>query len=346
MRFSPTSILAAALGSPLMLLAAPRSAAMATSEPDYLFAIKYSDDGCTDAVMLQNYLSNTTYQVMGSTGMDSCPENLMCAMDPEGHADTCPIPTASGENETTKMHDVFFVVNETDGNIYSGDTSNYFVAGPDVCKEEAWYLGCGSWHFQLLDNLKSNPEIMANDNPDDLEKIDNFLYLMYYEDDTCTDLASVIPAASGQELTFSTVSDPDLSCRVRAICGVDPTSDACVRIRDGSSTAEAVQFRSESRVDEATGEVGVYTCVSGNEAADEDECNVRKPQDCIKSSVFSNCSFRYLSGPTLAQNPRYLVGDFESQQDSSGTLPEASKAFTSIGTLILSSLCIFVASWS
>ena len=315
-----------------------------TTSPEYLVSISYSANDCTDAVFLQTFLSNTTRQYMGSTGMDSCADNLMCRVDPAGNPDMCPIPTGSGENETTKMYEVMSFVNETDGKIYSGRGR---LNGPDMCRVSSgsWFRGCGSYGQKFLVDLQSNPEIMANDNPEDLEKMQDFLYLIYYEDDACTDLASVITTASGQELTFPTVSDPDLSCRMQAICGVDPTSDACVRIRDGSSPAEALQFRSESRVDEATGEVGVYTCTLGNGAADEDECNVRKPQDCIKSSVFSNCSFRYLAGPTLAQNPRFLVGEFENDPDTSGVSPGASKVFTSIGFFVFSLLYVNAAWW-
>ena len=341
-----SSILAAAIGAPLVLLAALPSAAMATSEsepePEFLFAINYSADDCTDAVLLQTYLSNTTYQVMGSTGMDSCGDNMMCRMDPDGHKDTCPMPIGSGENnETTKMYDMIYLVNETDGSIYSGSSSSvYFVAGPDVCRtppdgSPGWYGGCGGWHFQLLDDLQSNPEMMANDNPGDMEKIQDFTYIVFYEDDACTEIASIDPAASGQVLTIPTVSDPGLSCRAQSVCAVDPSSDACVQIQDENSIATVPVL---TRVDKDTGEVDILQCDTTNEAVDEDPCLKVMPQDCIKSSVFSNCYYRFLSGPTLAQNPRYLVGDFGDEPDTSGASPEASKVFTSIGYLMFSLL--------
>ena len=337
MFLSRSSILAAAL-----LAAPPRSAAM-TSEPEYLVNIAYSANDCTDAVLLQTHLSNTTYPIMGSTGMDSCGDNLMCWMDPTGNPDMCPTPTGSGENETTKMYDMVAVVNETDGNIYSGRSGR--LMGPDLCRNPrdgtpGWYRGCKGFGYKFLDDLQSNPEIMANDNPEDIEKMQDFTYLLYYDDDACTDLASIEPAASGQVLTIPTVSDPNLSCGTQSVCAVDSSSDACKQIQDEDSVATVPVW---TRVDEDTGEVDILQCDSTNEAAGEAECLKVMPQDCIKSSIFSNCYYRWLSGPALAQNPRYLVGEFESDPDikndpdsTSAASPKASKLFTSIGFLIFS----------
>ena len=271
-----------------------------------VFAIDYSEDGCGEsasAVAMKGYLSNTTYSVLGQTAYETCAQNTVCRLDPEDAA-ICPLPSGSGD-DTTAVYDVRHLRGE-DGTIYDAKNTS-FILGPNVCRSGNWYGGCGSYNYQSLDDLQNNPEILANDNPKDLEQIKDFYYLVYYEDDSCTDLSGVVAATSGQQLDVPLVSNPDLSCTAQAICGLDPTSETCQFLRDGDAVAEIV---AETRTDETTGEMGVYECDSSNEAAGEETCKLVLPRDCNKSSIFSNCFYRKISGPALAQNPRNLVGEF------------------------------------
>ena len=75
--------------------------------------------------------------------------------------------------------------------------------------------------------------------------------------------------------------------------------------------AEVARINLETRVDETTGAVDVCVCDTSNVAARQEECALKTPSDCVKSSIFSNCHFRYLSGNTLAQNPRFLIGEID-----------------------------------
>lgn len=144
--------------------------------------------------------------------------------------------------------------------------------------------------------------------------MEDYAYLAYYEDDACTDLASVVPTATGMTMEFPPVSTSQLSCQVQAMCAVDPGSMACSHIRDPN--VEVAQVNLETRVDTTTGAVDVYECDTSNAAAGQDECALKTPQDCVQSSIFSNCYFRYLSGNTLAQNPRFLVGEVGATADT------------------------------
>ena len=161
--------------------------------------------------------------------------------------------------------------------------------------------------MKLLENFKQTPELMANDNPQDLEMMKEYIYLAYYEDDACTDLSAIVTTASGKQIDLPQVSNPDLSCNIQAICGIDPASHQCKAIQD-VAVAVAERF-AETRVDPETNELDVYECDSSNEAVGQEECALFRPQDCGESSIFTNCYFRYVSGPEFATNPRVIVGE-------------------------------------
>lgn len=229
----------------------------------------------------------------------------MCRIDPNNE-EACP-PDMMAE------FDIQLKIDPETGNIVNllGNTS--FKQGPDVCPLGRWYRDC-YWSYWTLDDLRTQPEIMANDNPADLAMMENYAYLAYYEDDACTDLASVVPTATGMTLEFPPVSNTQLSCQLQAMCAVDPESATCSSIRDPN--AEVAQVNLETRVDTTTGAVDVYECDTSNAAAGQDECALKTPSDCVQSSIYPNCHFRYLSGNTLAQNPRFLVGEVDASTDA------------------------------
>lgn len=232
----------------------------------------------------------------------ACAEAMMCRIDPNNE-EACP-PDMMAE------FDVQLKIEPETGNIVNllGSNSSR-PQGPDVClPSRRWYKDC-YWSYWTLDDLRTQPEIVANDNPTDLAMMENYAYLAYYEDDACTDLASLVPTATGMTLEFPPASNSQLSCQLQAMCAVDPGSAACSSIRDPD--AEVAQVNLETRVDETTGAVDVYECDTSNAAAGQDECALKTPTDCVQSSIYSNCHFRYLSGNTMAQNPRFLVGEVD-----------------------------------
>ena len=288
-----------------------------------IFGIEYSEDGCgtsASAVSLVAYLVNETYTFVAPTSEElSCAQSTMCRINPSD--DLC-----VGANEFPLALDY----DSSTGLIFGADDPS-FVVGPDACLAGGWIPQCLSYNYQLLSDLKEDPSILANDNPEDLAMMTDYLYLLYYEDDSCTDLAGITPAVSGATLSVPIVSNPDLSCQAQAMCAIDPDSKICESIRD--QNGETALLTLETRKDETTDGVDVFECDTSNAAAGQEECALQKPSDCTKSSIFTQCHFRYLSGPTLAQNPRLLVGDLDVGPDDGSegeddTTEEAGEPFT------------------
>ena len=272
---------------------------------NFIFGIEYSEDGCgtsASAVSLVAYLVNETYTFVAPTSEElSCAQSTMCRINPSD--DLC-----VGANEFPLALDY----DSSTGLIFGADDPS-FVVGPDACLAGGWIPQCLSYNYQLLSDLKEDPSILANDNPEDLAMMTDYLYLLYYEDDSCTDLAGITPAVSGATLSVPIVSNQDLSCQAQSMCAIDPDSKICESIRD--ENGETALLTLETRGDETTGGVDVFECDTSNAAAGQEECALQKPSACTKSSIFTQCHFRYLSGPTLAQNPRLLVGELDISPD-------------------------------
>ena len=288
-----------------------------------IFGIEYSEDGCStsaSAVSLVAYLVNETYTFVAPTSEElSCARSTMCRINPSDEL-------CVGANEFPLALDY----DSSTGLIFGADDPS-FIVGPDACLAGGWIPQCLSYNYQLLSDLKDDPSMLANDNPEDLAMMTDYLYLLYYEDDTCTDLAGITPAVSGSALSVPIVSNLDLSCQAQAMCAIDPDSKICESIRD--QNGETALLTLETRGDETTGGVDVFECDTSNAAAGQEECALQKPSDCTKSSIFTKCHFRYLSGPTLAQNPRMSVGKFDEApvDESEGegdTVEEAEEPFT------------------
>ena len=257
-----------------------------------VFAINYSEESCEEsksALALNAYLQYENYTITTTKEM-ACAEGMMCRIDPN-NKEACP-------DEMMAEFQVQLKIEAETGNIVNLlGTNSSRPQGPDVClPSRRWYKDC-YWSYWTLEDLRTQPEIMVNDNPTDLAMMENYAYLAYcYDDEACTDLASVVPTATGMTLEFPPASNSQLSCQFQAMCAIDPGSAACSYIRDPD--AEVARINLETRVDETTG-------------AGQEECALKTPSDCVKSSIFSNCHFRYLSGNTLAQNPRFLIGEID-----------------------------------
>jgi len=62
--------------------------------------------------------------------------------------------------------------------------------------------------------------MFENNNKDDLEIMKNFYYA-FYEDDECTDLASVFTSVSGETVDVPIVSENNYSCAVGSVCALN-----------------------------------------------------------------------------------------------------------------------------
>ena len=65
-----------------------------------------------------------------------------------------------------------------------------------------WYGDC-NYAFHTLDDIKDEPEILHNDMEVSAE--DEFIYLAFYEDDSCTDLSTIVTSLSGPTAIGGTV---------------------------------------------------------------------------------------------------------------------------------------------
>ncbi len=196
--------------------------------------------------------------------------------------------------------------------------------------------------------MKSNPDLLANSDPADLDAMKDFIYYVYYEDDKCTDPASIWSSMPGEAVTVDIVSNyTEYSCAVRSACVIDPNSALCEALRDGPD--HTATFVSITELDESTGEQVVAGCDTSNFETGQDDCSVISPRDCIASSLIPGCHLRFFSGSTLSKYPRIFVGDMTglpgitsspSQQPVDG-VSGAGKASSALGFWALY-ICWFV----
>jgi hypothetical protein len=163
--------------------------------------------------------------------------------------------------------------------------------------------------------LKSNPDLLANSDPADLEAMKDFIYYVYYEDDKCTDPASIWSSMAGEAVTVDIVSNyTENSCAVRSACVIDPESPLCEALRDGSD--HTATFVSITALDESTGEqvvaesiLPIFGASSPINKSNVETGPVISPRNCIASSLIPGCHLRFFTGSTLSKYPNILVGD-------------------------------------
>lgn len=284
------------------------------------YSIQYSSAGCNNGtassswVSMQGFLSganSTAYHPTSETNA-TCAEASVCTVlfDPAAD-DRCPEDgTFVGEVNKGTGHVVLDYLNNTDD----------FTQ----CRPSGWYSNC-HYEYESLAALKENPELLSNANPADLEAMKDFIYYVFYEDNECTDPASIWSSVDGEVVTVDIVSNySEYSCAVRSSCAIDPKSKICEALRDGPD--HTATFVSKTEVDENTGMQAVYGCDTSNAEVGQDECFVISPRDCIASSLVPGCHLRFFSAPTLATWPRVLIGDMSGVPEALGS--SGSKSFS------------------
>ena len=278
----------------LSLLAGP-SVAASSSDPEVYYAIDYAGEGCvtrvggnSSAVLVNGYVTGENYEVFGPPASDNmtCEEATPCRVD-RFSSDSC-----------TVMHDVG--TNAIVGDqVVSLSWPEYNMA---ECQPGDWFGDCNSV-YKTLDDIKAEPDLLLGDYLPDLEARNEFIYLAFYEDDSCTDLATIVTSLSGQTVSVpKAMNQPSLSCAEASLCAVDPTAAICAERMGGEEMVnlDAVTRPASSKV---------YQCDASNEDVGQDECNEYTPTDCIKSSLYANCHFRYLNGDVMGMDPRLLLGE-------------------------------------
>ena len=275
----------------LYLLAGP-SVAATSGDPEVFYAIDYVGEGCvtrvggdSSAVSVKGYVTGKSYEVFGPPASDNvtCEEAISCRIDPF-YADDC---TVVGHNFTHTIDA---------GQVVSLSSPGYNLT--ECHPHGDWYGDC-NWVYKTLDNIKAEPDLLLGDFRPDLEARNEFIYLAFYEDDSCTDLATIVTLLSGQNvLAPKAMKNRSLSCAEASLCAVDPTAPICAERVDGEDMVnlDAVTRPASSSVFHSSKE---YT-----------------PTDCTKSSLYANCHFRYLSGEVIGTNPRLLFGETTEQVGS------------------------------
>lgn len=296
----------------LLLLGSHSAAAAATAEGDAIisafaelpsgstsfYLVLHSGENCTNSTSLKGFLpgNSTRYHPAADTD-NTCTESSVCAVLFDSKDDSrCPV-----EASTTGE------VRGDDGDVYMySPFRQSFVASQ--CLAGTWYPGCPSFEYYSLGALTSDPNLLANSNPADLEGMGDFIYYVYYEDDQCTEPASIWSSMDRESVTVDIVSNyTEYSCAVRSACAIDPSSPLCEALRDGPD--HTATFVSITELDESTGEQNVYDCDTSNVEVGQEQCSVISPRDCIASSLIPGCHLRFFSGPTLSKYPRVLIGD-------------------------------------
>jgi len=159
--------------------------------------------------------------------------------------------------------------------------------------------------------LKSDPEqYLSNNNPDDLEQMTPYFYVAYYTDSDCTDLTGIISGISGEDIIILSM-DESFTCSEATICAIDSNSTACKTIVGPTNTAEVVTANIIVNDD---GTIQEYDPSNVNTGEDINLTHTQTGSallsSCGKSSVLANCYYQEFSGITLAQNPMYLIGQF------------------------------------
>jgi len=210
--------------------------------------------------------------------------------------DKCPVQIPIVSNIIDDTDTIVMAYNSANGTEETKDMDH------EYCQFSGLFHGC-KYTYQTLDEMKANPAMFENDNKDDLEIMKNYIYYAFYEDDECTDLASIFTSVSGETVDVPIVSENDYSCAVGSVCAVNEDSELCKAMKSD----DIGTFTSITSVDKETGEVDVYDCDTSNSAIDQDECSVIKPTECIKSSLVSGCHLRFFSGVEIAKNPRAIL---------------------------------------
>lgn len=244
------------------------------------------------------------------TDQTLCAANSECSVLDMLTPDKCPvqIPIVSNIIDDTD-NTIVMAYNSANGTEETKDMDH------EYCEFSGLFHGC-KYTYKTLDKIKANPAMFENNNKDDLEIMKNYIYYAFYEDDKCTDLASVFTSTSGETVDVPIVSKNDYSCAVGTVCALNEDSELCKVMKSD----DIATFTSITKEDEVTGNLditltssindrlnGTYGCDTSNAGIEQDECSVIKPKECIKSSLVDGCHLRVVNGVELAKNPRLLL---------------------------------------
>lgn len=301
----------------------------------------FSDEECQNFAGIKAALTNDPFQVlnapMDTVGSEiSCVDAMACLYQPEGR--TCQSLNVAGEFTNVEIE-----IREE--GVYECDESNVNIGLPEcslldssACYQSSAY----NCHFRIAtaEQLTEDPDryIPA---ATDLDGLGQYGFLIYYNDEECTDLGGLRGHVSDNPYFLHRAGpDQDIMCQDEMACYLYEEGLTCEALDLSGEPAQALI--------EVDGEE-LFECDSSNENLDEVLCDIIDPSDCKTSSVY-NCNFHYRSAVLFAKDPaeslKPQVGGGMVNQDMptpppgespSMNPPKMTEAPTSAGTSTLQS---------
>jgi hypothetical protein len=282
------------------------------SEPlePYLYLIYHGSDDCDGgfAATIQGFVSGDSFAAQGAAAF-RCATETLCLVN--SNSIQC-----SALNNTI-IANANFTVND-DGSIYECDDTNTGIGLEQCmlfgdCEPSSLYPNC---HFSahLKSELTQNPTLLSNPNPYPATR--GQVYLVYHNDEACSDLAGLQSLIVGDTEMIAT--DDSVSCEDSMTCLIQPNGSTCQAIPNTIPVNTSVETRNFGR--------DVFGC------DDEGICEERDPQACVQSSIYPNCHYHIVSAVRLLEDPaRYLTKNTDG--DAPTSAPNMKSAATRTRTM-------------
>jgi hypothetical protein len=295
---------------------------LAQSEPlePYLYLIYHGSDDCSGgfATTIQGFVSGDSFTAQGAAAF-RCATETLCLVN--SNSIQC-----SALNNTI-IGNANFIVND-DGSIYECDDTNSGLGLEQCmlfgdCEPSSLYPNC---HFSahLKPELTQNPTLLYNPNPFPATR--GQVYLVYHNDEACSDLAGLQSLVVG--VTEMIATDNSVSCEDSMACLIQPNGSTCQAIPNTIHVNTSVEIRNVGR--------DVFGC------DDEGICEERDPEACVQSSIYPNCYYHIVSAVRLLGNPTsYLTNNTDADAPTSAPTTKSAGTRT---RAIASAVCMAILS--
>jgi hypothetical protein len=263
-----------------------------------LYLIYHGSDDCGGgfAATVQGFVSGDSFAAQGAAAF-RCATETLCLVN--SNSIQC-----SALNNTI-IANANFTVND-DGSIYECDDTNTGIGLEQCmlfgdCEPSSLYPSC---HFSahLKSELTQNPKLLFNRNPYPATR--GQVYLVYHNDEACSDLAGIQSLIVG--VTEIIATDDNVSCEDSMACLIQPNGSKCQAIPNTIPGHTSVETRNFGR--------DVFVCGFH----DEHVCEERDPQACVQSSIYPNCHYHIVSAVRLLEDPaRYLTNNTDGDAPTS-----------------------------
>ena len=291
-----------------------------TSRDQYIYWTYQStcDESGGGISAIRGFVANESFDVKGAASFNgpgpSCPREMACFFGPD--SDACRHLPSNGVTAST-LNAVL-----DDGRVYECDTSNPLteedvctVYDGDACFQSSIYPSCTSGYV-FQDELSDLPTLIAN--PSETEQMDlsQYYYIIFYDDEGCTDPVGIRGFVSDEQYQLTLLSDA-VTCEDAMACLYNLGGDSC-KERAGGEAPVSFTYKFDPAND------GSVSCLEKTLVDDMavarpgmarpavDCVDDIPPDRCVQSGAFtaSPCMFRVVSAPYLARNPGAIVGNF------------------------------------